>query len=104
MSPNQAGGIVVSQAVTAQCEDAIVQLRHNFRRYPALVRRRGLAAASACARVVFNDGLRLREEARRAGLAYLRRPSRRQARRAPKGLARATSLPGSGRRRVALRA
>ncbi len=35
------------------------------------VRRVGLARAFGCARVVFNDGLRLREEAHQAGLPYV---------------------------------
>ncbi|MHB8245584.1 MAG: RNA-guided endonuclease InsQ/TnpB family protein [Acidimicrobiales bacterium] len=49
-----------------------MQLRYNFRLYPTLGQRQSLARAFGCARVVFNDGLRLREEAHKAGLAYIR--------------------------------
>ncbi len=48
-----------------------VQLRYNFRLYPTPAQCQSLARAFGCARVVFNDGLRLREEAHRAGLAYV---------------------------------
>ncbi|MHB8247197.1 MAG: helix-turn-helix domain-containing protein, partial [Acidimicrobiales bacterium] len=47
-----------------------MQLRYNFRLYPTPSQRQSLARAFGCARVVFNDGLRLREEAHEAGLAY----------------------------------
>ncbi|MHB8435867.1 MAG: RNA-guided endonuclease InsQ/TnpB family protein [Acidimicrobiales bacterium] len=47
-----------------------MQLRYNFRLYPAPCQRQSLARAFGCARVVFNDGLRLREEAHKEGLAY----------------------------------
>ncbi|MHB8246831.1 MAG: helix-turn-helix domain-containing protein [Acidimicrobiales bacterium] len=50
----------------------VVQLRYNFRLYPTFGRCRALARAFSCARVVFNDGLRLPEEAHKAGLAYIR--------------------------------
>lgn len=53
---------------------ALVQLRYNFRLdlMPGQVRdlARDLARAFGCARVVFNDGLRARKDARPAGLAY----------------------------------
>jgi len=45
-----------------------VQLRYNFRLYPTPGQQQSLAKAFGCARVVFNDGLRAREEARAAGL------------------------------------
>ncbi|WP_406258132.1 helix-turn-helix domain-containing protein [Streptomyces chartreusis] len=46
-----------------------VQLRYNFRLYPSAGQRIALARAFGCARVVFNDALRFREEARAAGAA-----------------------------------
>jgi len=49
-----------------------VQLRYNFRLYPTPGQRAALARAFGCARVVFNDGLRVRQEAHRAGLPYIR--------------------------------
>jgi IS605 OrfB family transposase len=48
-----------------------VQLRYNYRLYPTPGQRTALARAFGCARVVFNDGLRLREEAHQAGLPYI---------------------------------
>jgi putative transposase len=48
-----------------------VQLRYNYRVYPTPVQRQSLARAFGCARVVFNDGLRARQDARDAGLPYL---------------------------------
>ncbi|WP_434451625.1 RNA-guided endonuclease InsQ/TnpB family protein [Lentzea sp. E54] len=45
-----------------------VQLRYNFRVYPTSDQRDALARAFGCARVVFNDGLRARQEAYAAGL------------------------------------
>jgi putative transposase len=48
-----------------------VQLRYNFRVYPAPGQQIELAKAFGCARVVFNDGLRLRQQAREAGEKYL---------------------------------
>ena len=48
-----------------------VQLRYNYRLYPTPGQRQALARAFGCARVVFNDGLRARQEAYEAGLAYL---------------------------------
>ncbi len=48
-----------------------MQLRYNFRLYPTPAQRQSLARAFGCARVVFNDGLRLRVDAHRAGLAYV---------------------------------
>jgi putative transposase len=47
-----------------------VQLRYNFRIDPTLGQANRLARAFGCARVVFNDGLRVRKEARAAGLPY----------------------------------
>jgi len=48
-----------------------VQLRYNFRLYPAPGQRQALARAFGCARVVFNDALRVRQEAHEAGLGYI---------------------------------
>src|SRR6266852_1004993 len=48
-----------------------VQLRYNYRLYPAPGQRAALARAFGCARVVFNDGLRARQEALADGLPYL---------------------------------
>ncbi|MFO7285195.1 MAG: RNA-guided endonuclease TnpB family protein [Thermobifida fusca] len=49
-----------------------MQLRYNFRLYPTPGQRIALAKAFGCARVVFNDGLRLRQEAHAAGLPYIK--------------------------------
>jgi len=48
-----------------------VQLRYNYRLYPDAAQREALARSFGCARVVFNDGLRLRQQAREAGEKYL---------------------------------
>jgi len=48
-----------------------MQLRYNYRLYPTPGQRAALARAFGCARVVFNDGLRARQEARAAGRPYL---------------------------------
>jgi len=48
-----------------------VQLRYSYRLYPAPAQRAALARAFGCARVVFNDGLRARQEAREAGGPYI---------------------------------
>ena len=48
-----------------------VQLRYNYRLYPAPGQRSALARAFGCARVVFNDGLRARQDAHAAGLPYI---------------------------------
>jgi IS605 OrfB family transposase len=48
-----------------------MQLRYSYRLYPEPGQRRSLAQAFGCARVVFNDGLHARQEARKAGLAYI---------------------------------
>src|ERR1039458_7487009 len=53
--------------------DRGMQLRYNYRLYPTRGQRSALALARAfgCARVVFNDALRLREQAHEAGLPYV---------------------------------
>ncbi|HEX8345013.1 MAG TPA: transposase [Actinoplanes sp.] len=48
-----------------------MQLRYNFRLYPDAAQREALARSFGCARVVFNDGLRLRQAAREAGEKYV---------------------------------
>ncbi|MET9902847.1 RNA-guided endonuclease TnpB family protein [Streptomyces sp. NPDC006446] len=48
-----------------------MQLRYSFRLYPTAGQRAALARAFGCARVVFNDALRVREEARAAGLGFV---------------------------------
>ena len=45
-----------------------MQLRYNYRLYPAPGQCEALARAFGCARVVFNDALRIRQEAFEAGL------------------------------------
>ena len=47
-----------------------MQLRYNYRLYPSPGQRIALARAFGCARVVFNDALAARREARKAGLPY----------------------------------
>ncbi|MFJ9674663.1 RNA-guided endonuclease InsQ/TnpB family protein [Streptomyces sp. NPDC101221] len=47
-----------------------MHLRYAFRVYPDAGQRIALARAFGCARVVFNDAVRAREEARRAGLPF----------------------------------
>jgi putative transposase len=48
-----------------------VQLRYNVRLYPTAGQRQELAKAFGCARTVYNDGLRARQEAREQGLPYV---------------------------------
>jgi len=48
-----------------------MQLRYNYRLYPTLGQRKALARAFGCVRVVFNDALRMRQEAFEAGLPYI---------------------------------
>ncbi|MFB7115319.1 helix-turn-helix domain-containing protein, partial [Streptomyces sp. NPDC056291] len=49
-----------------------MQLRYNFRVYPEPGQSAALARAFGCARVVFNDGLRARQEAHAARLPYIK--------------------------------
>jgi putative transposase len=51
--------------------DRDVQLRYAYRIYPSPGQCAALARAFGCARVVFNDGLRARQEARAAGLPFI---------------------------------
>ncbi|MCI4065968.1 transposase [Micromonospora sp. R77] len=48
-----------------------VQLRYRYRVYPTPGQQIALARAFGCARVVFNDGLRARQQAHEAGLPYI---------------------------------
>ncbi|GAA3441748.1 RNA-guided endonuclease InsQ/TnpB family protein [Planomonospora venezuelensis] len=48
-----------------------MQLRYNFRLYPKPGQRAALARAFGCARTVYNDGLRARQDARAQGLPYV---------------------------------
>ncbi len=48
-----------------------VQLRYNYRLYPTPSQQQALARAFGCARVVFNDGLRARQQARENGDRYV---------------------------------
>ncbi|WP_411130179.1 RNA-guided endonuclease InsQ/TnpB family protein [Streptomyces sp. x-19] len=48
-----------------------MQLRYAFRVYPSAGQRGSLARAFGCARVVFNDALRVREDARATGLSFV---------------------------------
>jgi putative transposase len=48
-----------------------VRLRYNYRLYPSPGQAQALARAFGCARVVFNDGLRARQDAHAAGLPYI---------------------------------
>ncbi|WP_326645634.1 transposase [Nonomuraea fuscirosea] len=48
-----------------------MQLRYNVRLYPTAGQRQALARAFGCARTVFNDGLRMRREARENGQPYI---------------------------------
>nr|WP_152992664.1 RNA-guided endonuclease TnpB family protein [Nonomuraea pusilla] len=48
-----------------------MQLRYDFRLYPTPGQRHALARAFGCARVVFNDGLRARQDAREQGVPYI---------------------------------
>jgi putative transposase len=58
-------------SIVLPCTVLYVQLRYNFRVYPTLGQQIELARAFGCARVVFNDGLRARQEAREQGLPYV---------------------------------
>jgi putative transposase len=50
---------------------SFVRLRYNFRVHPTPAQQIELARAFGCARVVFNDGLRMRQQAREAGEKYV---------------------------------
>ena len=48
-----------------------MQVRYRYRLYPSPGQQQALARAFGCARVVFNDALRTRQEAHAAGLPYI---------------------------------
>jgi len=48
-----------------------MKLRYNYRLYPTAGQQTALARAFGCARVVFNDGLRIRQEACASGQPYV---------------------------------
>jgi transposase len=48
-----------------------MRLRYRYRLYPTPAQRLALARAFGCARVVYIDGLRLREDAHKAGLPFI---------------------------------
>ena len=48
-----------------------VHLRYKFRLYPDAAQRETLARSFGCARMVFNDGLRLRQQAREASEKHI---------------------------------
>ncbi|MEO3792238.1 RNA-guided endonuclease TnpB family protein [Nonomuraea sp. B10E15] len=48
-----------------------MQLRYNFRLYPTPGQCQALARAFGCARVVYNDALRARQQAHASGLPYI---------------------------------
>src|SRR5260370_33642840 len=48
-----------------------VQLGYNYRLYPSPGQRAARAKAFGCARVVFNDALRLRQDAHAAGRPFI---------------------------------
>ena len=48
-----------------------MRVRYNYRIYPDQAQRKALARSFGCARVVFNDGLRLRRQACEAGEKYV---------------------------------
>ena len=48
-----------------------MRLRYSYRLYPTPGQQQALARAFGCARVVFNDGLRIRQQAHEAGWPYV---------------------------------
>ena len=48
-----------------------MQLRYRYRLTPTVEQRQALARAFGCARVVYNDALRLREDAYEAGRPFI---------------------------------
>lgn len=58
------------RSVINQCYDHGVQLRYQYRLYPTPGQQNKLAQAFGCARVVFNDAIASREQARRDGAPF----------------------------------
>ena len=65
------GAVSAAGNVTVPGHAGWVQLRYNYRLDPWPRHRAALARAFGCARVVFNDGLRARQEAHEAGRPYV---------------------------------
>jgi putative transposase len=61
------GGVSPPWAVRGRGYVAFVQVRYRYRIYPSRGQRQALARAFGCARVVYNDCLRLRDECHAAG-------------------------------------
>jgi putative transposase len=61
------GGVSPAEAVRGQGYLAFVQVRYRYRIYPSPGQRQALARAFGCARVVYNDCLRLRDDCHAAG-------------------------------------
>jgi putative transposase len=64
--PAPQGGISLAGSVTGEGYVDLVQVRYRYRIYPSPGQKQALARAFGCARVVYNDCLRLREECRTA--------------------------------------
>jgi putative transposase len=65
------GAVSVGVFVSVPGHAGCMQLRYNYRLDPGPRHRAALARAFGCARVVFNDGLRARQQAHQAGRPYL---------------------------------
>jgi transposase len=60
-----------ARSVASTTHTGWLHLRYRYRIEPTGEQRQGLAKAFGCARVVYNDGLRLREDAYKAGLPFI---------------------------------
>jgi putative transposase len=58
------------QAIAEDGDRLSIRLRYNYRLYPTPGQRLALAKVFGCVRVVFNDGLRIREQAHNDGQPY----------------------------------
>jgi transposase len=59
--------VVVGDCHSPMAFSGVVQVRYRYRLYPSPQHQKALARVFGCARVVFNDSLRLREEAHAGG-------------------------------------
>src|SRR5690625_5961217 len=66
-SSSTTGMLRVGQLLDRGC---VVQFRYNFRLYPTPGQKQALARTFGCARVVYNDALRARKDAREAGQPF----------------------------------
>lgn len=64
--------MLLTSAINQYGTLGFVQLRYNFRVHPTPGQRIALAHAFGCARVVYNDALAAREQARQNGLPYVK--------------------------------